>query len=132
MPRTRRRPTAGSIHHVINRGNYQRTLFSKPEDYQEFLGLMARAAERVALPLLAFCLMPNHWHLVVWPTDEGQLSAYMHWLTGMHARLFQARRGQVGLGHVYQNRYRIVSVRDERQLLQLLKTLRRIRCKGGL
>jgi len=132
MPRTSRRPTAGLIHHVINRGNRKRTLFCSAGDYDRFIELMARAAKRAPLPLLAFCLMPNHWHFVVWPAEERVLSAYMHWLTGMHARRVQKRHQEIGFGHVYQNRYRIFPVRDERQLLQLLLYVEANPLRAGL
>jgi putative transposase len=132
VPRTRRKPTAGLIHHVINRGNDKRTLFFSAKDYQKFLRLMVRAAKRHPLPLLAFCLMPNHWHFVVWPEEEGQVASHLQWLTGMHARWFQSRHSRVGFGHVYQDRYRIFPVRDERHLLLLLKYVESNPLRAGL
>ncbi len=132
MPRTRRKPTAGLIHHVINRGNCKRTLFFSARDYQRFLHLMTEAANRHPLPLLAFCLMPNHWHLVVWPDEERTLALHMHWLTGEHASAFQRQHDQVGYGHVYQDRYRIFPVRSERYLLRLLKYVESNPLRAGL
>lgn len=67
MPRTARASVGGICYHVINRGNARGEVFHKPEDYAAFCRLLQEAGERVRMRLLAYCLMPNHFHLALWP-----------------------------------------------------------------
>ena len=70
MPRTRRASQGGYCYHVLNRGNARRTVFHKEGDYASFLKLLHEAGERTPIRLLSYCLMPNHFHLVVWPLHD--------------------------------------------------------------
>ena len=70
MPRTARADAGGVCYHVLNRGNGRAEVFHKPEDYEAFLRLIPLASERLPLRVLGYCLMPNHFHLVLWPRDE--------------------------------------------------------------
>ena len=69
--------------------------------------------------VLAYALMPNHWHLVLWPETDGALSAYVQWLAGAHARNINARHGHIGAA--YQRRFTSVPVRDDVHLLTVLR-----------
>ena len=80
MPRTARASLGGYAYHVINRGNGRSEVFHKDADYAAFLKLLAQASERLPMRLLAYCLMPNHFHLVLWPYEDGDLSRWMQWL----------------------------------------------------
>ena len=119
MPRRRREVSGGHVYHVLNRGVRRSLLFKTPCDYREFQGLMGRAAERLSMRMLAYVLMPNHWHLVLWPERDGAVSAYMKWLAGTHACHFNQRNGHTGA--VYQSRFRSVPVYDAIQLLRVLR-----------
>ena len=105
MPRSARVVPPGYALHVINRGNRRQRLFATPADYVAFLCLMRRAAELHPMRLLAYCLMPNHWHFVLWPHTPRSLSAYMHWLTSTHVRRHRWATQTIGEGHLYQSRY---------------------------
>ena len=74
MPRTSRQIEAGTIYHVLNRGNGRRGLFSKDADFLAFRKLLANALERFEVDLLAYCLMSNHWHLLLRPRTDRALS----------------------------------------------------------
>lgn len=132
MPRRARIAPPGHVHHVFNRGNERQTIFRNAEDYLRFIDLLVRAGDRCVVPLLAYCLMPNHWHLVLWPTTREALSAYMHWLTSTHVRHLHLQRGTRGLGHIYQERYRSVIVKDERQLLAACRYVEANPVRAGL
>lgn len=119
MARANRCLSSGRVYHVLNRAVRRHQLFETDRDYQHFQRLIGAAQARVPVRLLAYCIMPNHWHLVVWPEDASAVPAYMRWLTWSHACHFNALHGLSG--HVYQGRYRSVVVRDERQLLTLLR-----------
>jgi putative transposase len=121
MPRTRRKLEPGRIQHVVNRGNARQLIFRDRFDYEDFIELIARANARLDVPLLAYCLMPNHWHLVLWPPDPKALSAYMHWLTSTHVLRLHRRRGTKGQGHIYQERYRHVPVETESQFFTVCR-----------
>jgi len=110
MPRAKRICPPNVVFHIINRANDRRRLFSQPNDYNEFLWLLKMASERVPVRICAFCLMPNHWHLVLWSTTEGDISCFMHWLSSVHAMRVRRRWNAVGAGHVYQDRFRAFPV----------------------
>lgn len=84
MPRRPRRLQFGEYYHVINRGSVRGTIFHSETDYQTFITLLAQTVIRFEISLLAYCVMPNHWHMVVKPKDIPQLSNSMHWLTATH------------------------------------------------
>ena len=117
MARKRRLVPPGYAHHVINRGNQRRRLFRDQADYLAFLTLMTRAAERHAVAMFAYCLMPNHFHFVVRPSTPSALPAYMHWLASTHVFHRQRRYGTQGEGHLYQARYKNVIIVDDLQLI---------------
>jgi putative transposase len=110
-----------AVLHVVNRGNDRRTLFASDGDYHAFLGLMSWASSATNLRLLGYVVMPNHWHLVVWPDTPAQLSKFMLRLTGAHAAIVRDRTKTRGTGHVYQGRYWARVVTTE---LNYLRTLR--------
>ena len=78
MPRGARASKGGYCYHVMNRGNGRRTVFHKEGDYAAFVKLLRQAGERTpGVRLLAYCLMPNHFHLALWPREDGELSDCM-------------------------------------------------------
>jgi putative transposase len=88
MPRCRRISPDNSIHHVLNRGNRRATIFYKPEDYNAFFNLLSDTMDIVPMRILAVCLMPNHFHFVLWPKGGSDLSAYMQALMSAHVRRY--------------------------------------------
>lgn len=112
MPRRRLAGCGGFVFHVMNRSAKQLTLFDRPFEYEMFLRVLAEADSACPIRLLEYCVMPNHWHLLVWPERDDQLSRYMRWITGVHGQRWRQARGQPGKGAVYQGRYRWVAVQD--------------------
>lgn len=110
MPRTARCIPADSVVHVVNRGNDRRLLFGEPQDYEEFVGIIDSSLGRRPIRLLAFGLMPNHWHMLLWPERDVQVSQFLHYLTSLHAARIRSASGTRGHGHVYQSRYRATIV----------------------
>jgi putative transposase len=103
MPRAARDSLGGYCYHVMNRGNGRRVVFRKQGDYDAFIKLLAQAGERIDVRLVAYGLMPNHFHLVLWPRREGDLSNYMMWLTTSHVRRYHQHYHSSG--HVWQGRF---------------------------
>lgn len=123
MPR--RPPTSDQVLHVMNRGARRLRLFENDADYQTFLASLVHGLEKVPVRLLAYCVMPNHFHLVVRPTDSGQLGRFMQRVTSMHSRRWHRSRGSEGTGCVYQGRYRAVVVRSDEQFLAVCRYVER-------
>jgi len=96
----------------MNRSAKQLTLFDGPADYDAFLNVLGEAESVCPIRLLEYCVMPNHWHLLVWPERDDQLARYMRWITGVHGQRWRRARAQQGKGAVYQGRYRWVAVQD--------------------
>jgi REP element-mobilizing transposase RayT len=76
MPRTRRAAPGGFVYHVLNRAVARLPLFHKDGDYQAFERVLAEALREQPTRLLGYCVMPNHWHLVVWPQREGRADCF--------------------------------------------------------
>jgi len=104
MARRTRCSDAGYVYHVLNRAVGQATLFDKPGDYAAFENILTEAWERSAMRLLSYVIMPNHWHLVLWPEADGALSTYVQWLTVTHVRRWHA--------HYHRRKARVQSTRD--------------------
>ena len=132
MPRVGRRAPAGIIVHVLNRGNGRQKLFHKPGDYDAFVALLADVAAAVPVRVLAFCLMPNHWHLVLLPLKDGALSKFMLRLTTAHVRRHFAHVHDAAGGHLYQGRFKSFPVQDDHHLLVLLRYVEGNATRAGL
>ena len=120
MPRTARAAKGGVIYHVFNRGNGRTKIFRKPGDYLSFVELLITGKHRVAMDVFSFCLMPNHWHLVLRPRGDDDLAAYLSWVTNTHVKRYRVHYPQTG-GHLYQGRYRSFPVAGGQYLVNLLR-----------
>src|SRR3954471_15207679 len=110
------------IVHVLNRGNCRMDLFTKDGDFAAFLTLLEQARTRFPqVRILAYCLMHNHWHLVLWPRRGADLSRFVGWMCSTHVRRWRTHRGNVGLGHLYQGRFKSFVVQDDPHALTLLQ-----------
>src|SRR4051812_5063754 len=93
MPRSARKSVGGVIYHVLNRGNGRQRLFHTAGDYDAFVVLLAEVKKAVpGILVLAYCLMPNHFHLVLLPRRDGDLSRFMQRLLTAHVRRHFAHR----------------------------------------
>ncbi len=110
-------------YHVLNRGNARAEVFHKDDDFGAFLDLMAAANDRLPLRILGFVLMPNHFHLVLWPFGDGDLSRWMQWLLTSHVRRYH-RHYQSG-GHVWQGRFKAFPIEQDQHLLAVLRYVER-------
>jgi putative transposase len=126
MPRTARVAPGGFVFHVLNRGNARADLFESDGDYAAFLAALAETLEAVpGVRLLAYCLMPNHWHLVLWPRADGELGRFMQRLTITHVRRRHQNRGTTGGGHVYQGTYKSFPVQRDEHFLAVCRYVER-------
>jgi putative transposase len=130
VPRVPRSLQSGLVYHLINRGNGQARVFHKPQDYEAFLDLLAAAKQRQPVKLLAFCLMPNHFHLVVEPETLLDLSRFMQWLMTSHVRRYHQH--YQSSGHVWQGRFKSFPVQRDEHLLTVLRYVRQNPVRAGL
>jgi putative transposase len=77
MPRSARYSPGGFVFHVLNREVARLPLFHKDGDYEAFMRVMQEAHELHPIRILAYCLMPNHWHMVLWPMADGDLTNFV-------------------------------------------------------
>src|SRR5205823_2191462 len=102
----------------------------KHGDFAAFVKLLREAGERTPVRLLAYCLMPNHFHLVLWPRADGDLSDYMRWLLTAHVRRYHQHYHSSG--HVYQGRFRSFPIQEDDHLLTVLRYAERNPVRAGL
>ena len=121
MPRHARISPDGFVQHVINRGDHRETIFHKAADFAAFLALMAEATARVPMRILAYCIMRNHFHLLLWPHRGTDLSAYMQLLMNLHIQRYLKHYPPASPGHIYQGRYRNVLVEDGSDVLKVAR-----------
>lgn len=117
-------------YHVLNRGNGRADVFHKDGDFAAFLDLMAEANERLPLRILGYVLMPNHFHLVLWPRGDGDLSRWMQWLLTSHVRRYH--RHYLGSGHVWQGRFKAFPIEQDEHLLTVLRYVERNPLRANL
>jgi putative transposase len=107
MPNKPRIDVGDVVYHVHNRANGRQPLFESDEEYREFENILDEAkSDVVDMRILAYCLMPNHFHLILFPREDQDLTRFMRWVTATHAKRWRAHRQSTGEGHVYQGKFR--------------------------
>ena len=132
MPRPSRYAPGGMIFHVLNRGVGRRTLFDKQGDYQAFQRVLEETLRTRPMRICAYCLMPNHWHFILWPEHDGDLSAFMQQLTNTHVKRWQEHRREIGYGHLYQGRYKAFPVQSDDYFYQVARYVERNALRANL
>ena len=130
MPRGARAAVGNQCYHVLNRGNGRRRVFHKDGDYLAFLKAMAHASVEVPMRVVGWCLMPNHFHMVLWPDGDEDLSHWMHWLTNAHVRRYH--RHYHSSGHLWQGRFKAFAIAEDDHLLTVLRYAERNPVRAGL
>lgn len=132
MPRTARKTPGGMVFHVLIRGVGRMGLFASDPDYQAFEQILAETLLVRPTRLLGYCLMPNHWHMVLWPQGDGEISAFMQLLTTTHASNWQLYHDRAGQGHVYQGRFKSFPVETDEHFFQVMRYVERNALRAGL
>jgi putative transposase len=119
------------IYHVLNRANFRSRLFRETAHYEDFLGIVEEGLNFVPMRILAYCLMPNHWHLVLYPRADGDLSKFMQRITLTHTQRYHAQTRTAGYGHIYQGRYKSLPVETGQHFLTLVRYVERNAQRAG-
>ena len=125
MPRRPRTATGGLVYHVLNRRVGRLPLFETPADYTSFETILQQAVEQTRIRIAAYCLMPNHWHLLLWPREDGELSEVLRWITVTHTQRWHAQRKSAGTGPVYQGRFKSFPVQTDAHFLTVTRYVER-------
>ena len=133
MGRPLRVTLGGYVYHALNRGNGRMQLFHKDGDYESFERILAASLAHVpGMRLLAYCLMPNHGHLLLWPRADGELSDFGHWLGLTHTQRWHAHYHNVGMGHLYQGRFKSFLVAEDEHYWSVCRYVERNALRAGL
>jgi putative transposase len=132
MPRTARHTPGGYVYHALNRATARLKLFRKAGDYAAFLRILDAAREKFPIRVLGYCLMPTHWHMVLYPKGDEDLTRFLRWLTLTHAVRWQQQHHATGSGHVYQNRFKAFAIEQDEHLYGVLSYVERNPLRAGL
>ncbi len=125
MPRRPRLAAGDLAYHVLNRRVGRLPLFEKPADYAAFEKILAEAQAQTKIRIAAYCLMPNHWHLLLWPRHDGELSEVLRWITVTHTQRWHAHHHTAGTGPVYQGRFKSFPVQTDEHFLAVARYVER-------
>lgn len=132
MPRAKRQSPGGIVYHVLNRANARQRIFKGTSDYSIFERILSEGLAKIPMRLTGYCLMSNHWHLLLWPYNDGDLSAFMHWVTMTHTQRWHAVHNTVGTGHLYQGRFKSFPIESEYYYLTALRYIESNPLRAGL
>jgi putative transposase len=132
MGRPKRADQAGGVYHALNRGNARARIFQKPEDFEAFERILAAGLERYPCRILAYQLMPNHWHFVLQPTQNGAMSDFLRWVSLTHTMRLHAHYQTSGYGHIYQGRFKSFPIQDDEHYLSVCRYVERNALSAGL
>ena len=116
----------------MNRGDHRQTLFWTPADYDAFIAIVREACAKFGMRILAYVLMPNHWHFVLWPANDGDLTRFVGWISMVHALRWKRVHGTWGEGPVYQGRFKAIPVGDDGHLVVTCAYVERNSVRAGL
>lgn len=132
MPRRPRLAAGALAYHVLNRRVGRLPLFETPADYLAFEQILAEAVATTRLRIASYCLMPNHWHLLLWPRQDGELSEMLRWITVTHTQRWHAHHHTAGTGPVYQGRFKSFPVQTDEHFVTVARYIERNALRANL
>jgi len=132
MPRQPRAAPGGYVYHALNRAVARLPLFEKDADFDAFEQVIAQALDKHPIRLLSYCVMPNHWHFVLWPEKDDELTGFLRWLAHTHTQRWHAHHHSAGTGHLYQGRFKAFPIQRDDHLYTVLRYVERNPLRAGL
>jgi putative transposase len=120
------------LYHALNRGNLRAKIFKKQEDFVAFEKILFEGLELHQVQLFSYQLMSNHYHLVLRPLVDGEMSRFMGWVGGTHTMRYHAHYRTSGLGHVYQQRYKSFPIQNDEHFLVVCRYVERNAARAKL
>jgi putative transposase len=125
IPRPIRYCPGGYIFHVLNRANSRNRIFNNRFQYNQFLEILLEAYLAFTVKILSYCIMPNHWHLLLQPTEDGELSRFVGWIANTHTRRYRTLNNSIGHGPLYQGRFKSFPVKNDRHFFLVKRYIER-------
>ena len=119
-------------YHILNRANGREQIFNKEKDYEAFEKILFEAKEKHPMRVLSYCLMPNHWHMILYPETDMAMPNFMCWITHTHTQRWHTHYKSIGYGHLYQGRYKSFPIEKDNHLLQVCRYIERNPLRAGL
>ncbi|MCF7956925.1 MAG: transposase [Phycisphaerae bacterium] len=121
MPRIKRITKGNVVYHVMNRAVGKLKIFKRRQDFELFEEVLAQGVERFKMRLCAYCIMTDHWHLLLWPRKDEDLSEFMKWTTVTFSHRWQVSHDAIGQGSLYRGRYKSFPVQSGEYMLSLMR-----------
>jgi putative transposase len=110
----------------------RRTLFESAHDYTGFIDTVVEALRTRPMRICGYCVMPNHWHMVLWPEHDGDLSAFVQHVTNVHVKRWKLVHDEVGYGHLYQGRFKSFPIQTETYFHSVVRYVERNPLRANL
>jgi len=120
------------VFHVLNRGVGRVQIFRAQKDYDAFRRVVEETLRVAPMRICAYCWMPNHWHFVLRPQRDGDLSRFMQRMANMHTQRWQRAKLRVGYGHLYQSRYKSFPVENDDHFYAVVRYVERNALRAAL
>jgi putative transposase len=120
------------LFHVLNRGVGRMRIFGAKKDYEAFQRVVGQTLRVAPMRICAYCWMPNHWHFVLWPEQDGDLSKFMQRMTNKHTQRWQRAKLRVGYGHLYQGRFKSFPIESDEHFYSVVRYVERNAARAGL
>ena len=120
------------MYHVLNRGNARATVFRKDGDFAAFERILSEGLDRYDVEMYAYQIMPNHWHFLLRPGQDGEMGRLLRWVTATHTMRYHAHYATSGQGHVYQGRFKSFPIQDDGHFLVACRYVERNALRAGL
>lgn len=132
MPRIARVDISNYAYHILNRAIMRLRIFNTDKEYERFEKIIERAAEKIGMRIVAYVIMPNHWHFLLYPKEDGDLGLFVHQISNTHTRQVKSRTKTIGTGPLYQGRYKSFIIQQDDHFLAVLKYIERNPVRSGL
>ena len=132
MPRRIRVASGGTVYHVLNRAVGRGTIFEDEADYLAMERVIERTFALLPTRIICYCLMPNHWHLVLWPKEDGELSEFMRLMSVTHTQRWHAHHHTSGTGPLYEGRFKSFPIQRDEHLLTVCRYVERNALRANL
>lgn len=132
MPRPHRVAPGGLPFHVLNRAVGRRTIFESAADYAAFIDVVAEALRTRPMRVCGYCVMPNHWHMVLWPEQDGHLSAFVQHVSNLHVKRWKRAHQEIGYGHLYQGRFKSFPIQTDQYFQTVIRYVERNPLRANL
>jgi putative transposase len=117
---------------VLNRGVARMEIFRQEKDFDAFHRVVEQTLRLTPMRICAYCWMPNHWHFVLWPERDGDLSTFMQRMANMHTQRWQRAKLRVGYGHLYQGRFKSFPLETDAHFYHVTRYVERNAQRAGL